>query len=208
MSPKDTEEGTGEKKRRRKNKPRRQTLDNRRKILDTTARLIISKGVQNISLSDIANEVGISKGTLYYYYSSKADLIYEITEHHVGRITENLMKWIDTVGDERSPEEILVVVVKIILGTSKRGKLHHYLIHEALTNNQPLLSRYKDTYRQWKEMLNAGLSRVFHDDKDHSVLGETILMSIDGIIIQNMLGIRTPSVKELVQTLLRTHIEA
>jgi len=39
--------------------------------------LMTERGVTDTSLADIAGEVGISKGTLFYYYSSKNDLVYD-----------------------------------------------------------------------------------------------------------------------------------
>jgi AcrR family transcriptional regulator len=35
-------------------------------ILEVAGRLLVEKGVRDTSLSDIAREAGISKGTLYY----------------------------------------------------------------------------------------------------------------------------------------------
>ena len=44
-------------------------------ILSAATDLIIKQGVKNTSLADIAKASNISKGTLYYHYSSKNDLI-------------------------------------------------------------------------------------------------------------------------------------
>ena len=40
-------------------------------ILSAATDLIIKQGVKNTSLADIAKASNISKGTLYYHYSSK-----------------------------------------------------------------------------------------------------------------------------------------
>jgi AcrR family transcriptional regulator len=41
----------------------------RQQIIEAVARLIIQKGIEKTSLADIAEEAGISKGSLYYYAS-------------------------------------------------------------------------------------------------------------------------------------------
>ncbi|WP_232697182.1 TetR/AcrR family transcriptional regulator [Brevibacillus daliensis] len=47
----------------------------RQKILETTTSLIGQYGIEKSSLSMIANSVGIQKPSIYYYYSSKEELI-------------------------------------------------------------------------------------------------------------------------------------
>lgn len=47
----------------------------RQKILETTTWLIGQYGIEKSSLSMIANSVGIQKPSIYYYYSSKEELI-------------------------------------------------------------------------------------------------------------------------------------
>jgi len=49
-----------------------------REILETAARVFHEKGYQATSIQDIADEVGILKGSLYYYIDSKEDLLYDI----------------------------------------------------------------------------------------------------------------------------------
>lgn len=47
----------------------------RQKILETTTWLIGQYGIEKTSLSMIANSVGIQKPSIYYYYSSKEELV-------------------------------------------------------------------------------------------------------------------------------------
>ena len=47
-------------------------------ILDTAARVFHEKGYDATSIQDIADLVGILKGSLYHYIDSKEDLLYEI----------------------------------------------------------------------------------------------------------------------------------
>lgn len=51
-----------------------------REILDAAARVFHEKGYESTSIQDIADSVGILKGSLYYYIASKEDLLYEIIE--------------------------------------------------------------------------------------------------------------------------------
>lgn len=50
-------------------------------IYETAARLFYEKGYASTSLQDLANAVGLQKGSLYHYISSKEDLLFGITEY-------------------------------------------------------------------------------------------------------------------------------
>lgn len=43
------------------------------KILDTSMQLFKQKGIRAVKMDDIANDMGISKRTLYEIYSNKED---------------------------------------------------------------------------------------------------------------------------------------
>ncbi|MGB3411789.1 MAG: TetR/AcrR family transcriptional regulator [Microthrixaceae bacterium] len=58
---------------RKRGEPRR-----RQEILDAAAHVFFKKGYESASTRDIADEVGILKGSLYYYVESKEDFLFEI----------------------------------------------------------------------------------------------------------------------------------
>lgn len=47
-------------------------------ILDITRKLIAQYGYGKTTLDDIANAIGMKKSSLYYYYSNKEDIMYEV----------------------------------------------------------------------------------------------------------------------------------
>jgi len=52
----------------------------RKEICDIAARLFAKKGFEKTTTRDISKSVGISNGALYYYFSSKEDLLYQILD--------------------------------------------------------------------------------------------------------------------------------
>ncbi len=56
--------------------------NNRKKdmILDAMQRLMTETNAQAISVSDIAKEAGIGKGSIYYYFKSKEDILEAVIE--------------------------------------------------------------------------------------------------------------------------------
>ena len=47
----------------------------REKIIDTSWELFKTKGFGETTINDIISEAGISKGTFYYYFRSKDDML-------------------------------------------------------------------------------------------------------------------------------------
>lgn len=61
------------------NKPRSPRTKRRHaEVVDAAVKRFYESGYSDTSVEDIANELGILKGSLYYYITSKEDLLYEI----------------------------------------------------------------------------------------------------------------------------------
>lgn len=59
----------------------------RTEILNAAHHLFITKGIQATSVEDILTEVGIAKGTLYYHFSSKDDILRSLVERTTARVS-------------------------------------------------------------------------------------------------------------------------
>jgi len=117
-------------------------LDNRQKIMDAAMNIIGEQGVDKITLAQIAKASGLSKGTLYYYYASKNDLIFDIADFHMDRISTELFTMIE---NEASPswESLLTAFFEILLTSEARSRLHLYLMREAVSGNTSLKERFQ-----------------------------------------------------------------
>lgn len=60
--------------------------ERRNEILDVAERLFSTKGFDNTSTNDILNEIGIARGTLYYHFQSKEDILDAMTDRMVGQM--------------------------------------------------------------------------------------------------------------------------
>jgi AcrR family transcriptional regulator len=61
-----------------KNATGRSAPKRREEVLDAAARVFHEKGYDATTIQDIADEVGILKGSVYYYISSKEDVLFEM----------------------------------------------------------------------------------------------------------------------------------
>jgi len=82
----------------------RRRKKNKNAILDTATELIQSKGIENISLRDIAKHADYSPAGLYKYFDSKAAIIQAVLAGENQKLIERLQ----TVSSELSPTQRLV----------------------------------------------------------------------------------------------------
>jgi len=182
-------------------KEKKTTKINKERILFTAARLMKEKGVSNISLSDIAKAVKISKGTLYYYYPSKHDLVFDIAEQSMNHMTQKIFQWVEKSKEDVPPEEILKIVFDTILRAKSRGQIHFYLMLEALSD-ESLRERFCQEYAKWKELILDGLNRILPQGKENSLLSQIILASIYGFLLQTLLGLEKPPLEQISKFLI------
>jgi AcrR family transcriptional regulator len=63
------------------------SVERRQRILDAAARALAEHGYSEAKLSDIAQEAGTHAGSLYYYFSSREDLVREVLTTSLDRIS-------------------------------------------------------------------------------------------------------------------------
>jgi TetR/AcrR family acrAB operon transcriptional repressor len=177
-------------------------VDNRQRILEAATRLFIEQGSQQTSLADIARSLKISKGTLYYYYATKAALIFDVTDAYMQELTEGLLEWAKSIDQETAPENVLETVFKTIFDARTRGKLHIYLINEAITHHPAMIDKIRAAYARWKAMLKEGLDAVFGTQMDTRLYADIILTMLTGGIIHTIVGVEMPPLKDLIHPLL------
>lgn len=161
----------------------------RQRIVKIATDLIKKNGTCNTSLSDIARESGISKGTLYYYYPTKGELLFDIIYRHIKQVTKDLFSWISSVGGNTPPQGVLQVAYRYLAKARNRGGIHIFLIYEAVFNNPKLRERVAEMYQEWKHMLKDRLDSSLGNHRDNEILSELLLACLDGIIVQRALGV-------------------
>lgn len=77
-------------------------------ILDASEKLFSAKGYDKCTVNDILEAVGIAKGTFYYYFESKEDVLDAIIERFTDKITKRAEKVL--LNDKFTPEDKLLYV--------------------------------------------------------------------------------------------------
>jgi AcrR family transcriptional regulator len=102
-------------------KPRERVRDTKTEIHRAATELFSTQGYEKTSLREIAEQVGITKASLYYHYSSKQDLLRAI----VGTFLDDMSRVLGLVEDVPwSPEterELLGAYVDVVIAHRSTG---------------------------------------------------------------------------------------
>jgi TetR/AcrR family transcriptional regulator, cholesterol catabolism regulator len=64
----------------KRKQPKKVPRKRRAEVLDIAARVFHEQGYEATSIQDLADELGVLKGSVYYYISGKEDLLFELLE--------------------------------------------------------------------------------------------------------------------------------
>ena len=178
-------------------KRRQRQTGKKNRIVTAASRLAVKNGLEGFSLTDVAHAVGISKGTLYYYYPTKSALIFDIAARHVNEITAFIMEMIVDRGPEIDPAELLAYFFRQHQANRTRMRLHLNLVHQAMNGDQALKQRYQTIYAHWRSQARQALETLLPDSPHRETLLHLIITTIDGITIQSMLGMDEVSTADI-----------
>lgn len=99
--------------------------EKRNEILDAAGKLFSTKGYDKCTVNDILGAVGIAKGTFYYYFNSKEEVLDAIIE----RVTEMVVAMAENVASnlELSP---VMKILNIILSMRVESKVDNEIMEK------------------------------------------------------------------------------
>jgi AcrR family transcriptional regulator len=161
----------------------------REKILNTAYLMLQEKSFKEISLSQIAKKTGISKGSIYYYYNSKDELLYDIADSYLNQLYGDLLTWVDNKDKDTSLPRVLYFCLKGGIEEPEKS-LRLHLVMDAVSGNSQLNSKLLNKYISFKnifsEKIHERSKSINKEQADY--YGWLLLTVIDGVIIQNLLG--------------------
>ena len=158
--------------------------DVQKMILDAAEDLLAQKSLKEVTLAQIADHANVAKGTVYYYYKNKEDILFAIFDRYLADQWKQLNDWTsNTATDTRLPRLIKYVLARDI---DKTGIRLHF-IFEAADGNEVLRQKLMERYLKFEKEIAAKIQER-QDNVDSDYLSWLTLMVSDGLIIQKTLG--------------------
>ena len=151
--------------------------ERKEEILDAAEKLFAAKGFDNTSTGDILDAVGIARGTLYYHFRSKE----EILDGVIQRMTDKLVG--DAAAIVRKKEfPVLERLTKAIMALNVESKIGHEIMEQvhrpqnALMHQKMQATLLTGILPILTELIEEGIQQgIFHTRYPESVVEMTIL---------------------------------
>lgn len=78
---------------------RADAVRNRELLLETAQRLFKERGLENVSMTTIADEAGLGKGTLYRHFKNKAELAHGLLDQDMHDLQDRIFRRLQNQGD-------------------------------------------------------------------------------------------------------------
>lgn len=181
----------------------------REKIIHKSAELFLTLGFKSVTMDDIAQELGISKKTIYIHFDNKTKLIEAVTF----TLFENICDGIDCICNS-SPNpieelyDIKMFVMKYLKNekTSPQFQLKKYYpqIYQRLQ-----LKQFEKMHESVKESIQKGVdTNLFRKNIDVDFISRMYFNGMSGIKDETIFPIEKFSMEYLMESYLEYHLRA
>ncbi|OQM45129.1 hypothetical protein B6A27_13965 [Anoxybacillus sp. UARK-01] len=177
-----------------------------RLIIEAAMKLFARKGVSSTSIQDITNACGIPKGSFYFYFKSKDELLIKLLEQFFNHLKEKT-KQIETVYDDPKKRFMkqLSVQLKEIL---EHKEIFITQMHENLKeHNQKIEALLQDIRSDFFHFFTTNLKKIYGRAIDKYIVDANIIIQgiffsfIQFLVLEN--GVRVDEEK-LAKYILQT----
>ncbi|MDD6155725.1 MAG: TetR/AcrR family transcriptional regulator [Lachnospiraceae bacterium] len=130
--------------------------ERKNEILDVAERLFCTKGFDHTSTNDILSEIGIARGTLYYHFKSKEDILDAMIERIVEQTTARAEK---IAGDHSAP--VLERIQKTIRALNVENEVGHMIMEQVHRPQNALM--HQKMQEQLLSRVNPIIVVILHD---------------------------------------------
>jgi len=164
----------------KKKRERRPPEVRREQILDAAARAYTDKGVWSATMSDVADEAGVAKGTIYLYFDSKEKLLAGLQDRYTQEIVQRSRDLLegDTSGSgierfDRFLEDMIDYYVE-------RRDLHRALFHAAAVSEAESLHQMGELL---KDFVQRGVEEGQFAVTDVGFTSDFLLGGLHGALV-------------------------
>ncbi|GGH77943.1 AcrR family transcriptional regulator [Pullulanibacillus pueri] len=140
---------------------RRDAAENRQRILDTAFRLFNQKGVEQVSMNQIAAEAGIGPGTLYRRYRNKGELCLDLIKDNVVLCFEDIDAYLEENQTEPPRTRLKGILSLFIRFRESKAQLLKGVEDSASTHRKTSGKAYGPLYEELHQLFVALFDEIY-----------------------------------------------
>jgi AcrR family transcriptional regulator len=124
-----------------------------KEIIAAAAKLFKEKGYHATTIQDVADEVGMLKGSLYYHIKSKEELLYLVTKEPIRELIERQKKLMES---DLSPQQKIVEFIRLHLRAFDENYPHMFVfLQEKASLSEPVQAEVAGIDFRYEALLEA-----------------------------------------------------
>jgi AcrR family transcriptional regulator len=176
-------------------------MELKERIIENASTLFFRNGIKSITMSDIANEMGISKRTLYEVFRDKEQLLEECLDFHhaktdkeIEKLINNSKNIIDVLMRLYAKNFHQVLSVKFLVNDLKKYHAHLY---------RRIEERRKEDMCNFIPFLKKGVEQgLIRNDINFEILLWLLKIQFNAVLDENTVPTEKYSVNEFVQAIM------
>ncbi|MDO4285832.1 MAG: TetR/AcrR family transcriptional regulator [Eubacteriales bacterium] len=156
----------------------------RRRIRESACALFAQKGFKEVTMKDICEATGLSRGGLYCHYESTGQIFREI-------VGELMREQDDTVRLRMERGESAAKIAESLLekyeremcdgGASLSVAIYEYFSQPEYVSDSPLEKEYRRSAELWRELIRYGRERGEFREADGAVVADLLIFAYQGV---------------------------
>lgn len=177
--------------------------DRKTEILEVAGELFVEKGFEETSISDILKKVGIARGTLYYHFKSKE----EIMDAYIEKSTYNVLQDAKKIANNKniSIEERLIgtlIALRIDGNKGQRIMEHMHRPQNSLMHQKMNIIIIKEVPPIFTSIVKDGIEQGIFNTPYPLECVETLVVYIIYIVDNEMMDLTNAERKKRFSTLI------
>lgn len=156
----------------------RQTVE---RLLDAATRIFHEHGYAGATTNDIADEAGLSIGSLYQYFPNKDALLAALTKRHITTTTSSLAAMIAKLPEDSGLDVILRAVVRFLVEQHDLDDLHLLVMHTAPRTHE-INVELEQSKTQLVEIASVLLARMNFVEDQQMLTARMVVATIDAAV--------------------------
>jgi AcrR family transcriptional regulator len=174
---------------------------NRERVLEAARELFAQRGVENVTMQEVARRAGVAKGTVFHRFGDRSGLALALLDEHERAIQDRLLSGEPPLGPGAPPLDRLLALVDALLDLLER---HGDLLYAGETG-KPEARYATGAYEAWRRHVAVLLGELGVDG-DHEAMAHVVLAPLGAELYRHLRGPRgldAAEVRDAIHGLLR-----
>jgi TetR/AcrR family transcriptional regulator len=151
-------------------------------IRDAAAALFAEQGFDGSSMAELAHSCGVTKASLYHYYASKEDVLFDILSDHLGRVAQMVRDVTEAERHQEPAERLGAIVASLLAAYARADAKHKVQLNELQRLRSAQREAIQTLEREIVRLVAATLAQINPRLAEQRGLLAPVTMSLFGIL--------------------------